>query len=145
MTMTSKFADMTSSSIFFDDLLFLLLTLVTGSIFMSISSLVLELWQFSFLTDWPYIRKLELTPSEFCPTTGDWGKLKIPNLVSIFQWNITECYKWGYNFYRFWVIKVKPTGRAKERGGQGGVITPLLSRLKLICFLVPGILSRSRK
>ena len=33
----------------------------------------------------------------------------------------------------------------RKKGGPGWVSTPLLSRLKLIRFLVPGILSRSRK
>ena len=42
-TMTSQSSDMTSSSIFVDVALFLLSSLVTGSSFMSISSLVLEL------------------------------------------------------------------------------------------------------
>ena len=61
--------------------LFLLSSLVTGLSFMSISSLVLELWQFSFIRDWPEIRKSEIPPSEFCPISGDWGKLWIPNLA----------------------------------------------------------------
>ena len=43
MTMTSQFAEMMSSSNFFDVALFLLSGLVTGPSFMSISSLVLEL------------------------------------------------------------------------------------------------------
>ena len=46
--MTSLFADMESSSKFFDLLLLLFLSLVTGPSFMSISLLVLELWQFTF-------------------------------------------------------------------------------------------------
>ena len=37
---------------FFDPVLFLLSSLVTGPSFMTISSLVLELWQFSFIRDW---------------------------------------------------------------------------------------------
>ena len=45
--------------------LFLLSSLVTGRSFMSISSLVLELWQFSFIRDWPEIRKSEIPPSDF--------------------------------------------------------------------------------
>ena len=53
--------------------LFLLSSLVTG--FMSISSLVLELWQSSFIRDWPEIRKSEIPPCEFCPISGDWGEL----------------------------------------------------------------------
>ena len=81
MTMTSQFSDMTSTSNFFDVVLFLLSSLVTGPSFMSISSLVLELWQFTFIRDWPEIRKLEIPPFEFCPLSGDYGKLGILNLV----------------------------------------------------------------
>ena len=77
-TMTSQLSDMTSSSIFLDVVLFLLWILVTGPSFMSMSSLVLELWQFSFIRDWPEIRKSEILRSYFCPISGDWGKLKIP-------------------------------------------------------------------
>ena len=66
---------------FFDVVLFLLSILVTGPSFMSISSLVLELWQFSFIRDWPEIRKLEIPPSEFCPIPGDQGNLWVPNLA----------------------------------------------------------------
>ena len=89
MTMTSQFSDMTSSSNFFDVVLFLLSSLVTGPSFMSISSLVLELWQFSFIRDWPEIRKSEIPSSEFCPISGDWGKLWIPNLARM---SLIECY-----------------------------------------------------
>ena len=80
MTMTSQFPDMTSS--------FLLSSVVTGPSFMSMSSLVLELWQFSFIRDWPEIWKLEIPLSEFCPISGDWGQLWIPNLVrmSLIEW-----------------------------------------------------------
>ena len=53
MTMTSHFADMMLSSHFFDVVLFLLSRLLTDPSFMSISSLVVELWQFSFISDWP--------------------------------------------------------------------------------------------
>ena len=47
MAMTSPFYDMTSTSIFLT--LFLFSSLVTGPNFMSISSLILELWQFPFI------------------------------------------------------------------------------------------------
>ena len=50
-TMTSQFADMTSSSIFLTLLLFLLSSLDNGPNFMSITLLVLELWQFIFVRD----------------------------------------------------------------------------------------------
>ena len=63
-----------------------------GPSFMSISSLVLELWHFSFIRGWPEIRKLEIHPPEFCPISRDWGKLGIPNLVQIslikFYWKL---------------------------------------------------------
>ena len=120
MTMTSQFSDMTSSSNFFDVVLFLLSSLVTGPSFMSISSLVLELWQFSFMRDWPEIRKSEIPPSEFCPISGDWGELWIPNLARM---SLTECY-WMLQTSRVtafsvsWVIKGKPTG------GKGGLKLP---------------------
>ena len=95
--------------------LLLLSSLATGPNFMSISSLVLELWQFSFIKDWPEIPKLEIPLSKFCPTSGDWGKLWIPNLARMsliqYYWILllnTEFQ--GYSFYRFRVIKGKPTG-----------------------------------
>ena len=50
----------------------------------SISWLVLELWQFSFTKDWPEIRKSEMSSSEFCPISGDWGELGISNLAQMF-------------------------------------------------------------
>ena len=89
MTMTSQFTDMTSTSNFFDVVLFLLSSLVTGPSFMSISSLVLELWQSSFIRDWPEIRKLEIPPSQFCPISGNWNKLWVPNLARI---SLKKCY-----------------------------------------------------
>ena len=66
---------------FFDLVLFVLRSLNAGPSFMSISSLVLELWQFSLIRNWPEIRKSEIPPSEFCPISGDWGELGIPNLA----------------------------------------------------------------
>ena len=69
MTMASQFA------------LFLLSSLVTCPSFMSISLLVLKLWTFSFTREWTEIRKSEIPSSGFCPTSGDWGELGIPNLA----------------------------------------------------------------
>ena len=62
-TMTSQFVDMTSSAIFFVVVVFLFLSLVTGLSFMSMSWLVLELWQFSFIKDWPEIRESKIPPN----------------------------------------------------------------------------------
>ena len=50
-----QFANMTSLPIFFDVVLFILLSLVTSPSFMSISSLVLELWKFTFKKDLPNV------------------------------------------------------------------------------------------
>ena len=110
MTMASKFSDMTSSSNFFDVALFLLSSLVTGQSFMSISSLVLKLWQFYFIKDWPEIRKSEIPPSGMCPISGDWDKLWI---LSWARMSLIEYYwmlKNASGSYRFCVIKEKPTG-----------------------------------
>ena len=74
---------------FFWRWLFLLSSLDTGPSFMSISSLVLELWQFSFIRDWPEIRKSEIPTSEFFPISGDWGEFWIPNLARM---SLIECY-----------------------------------------------------
>ena len=69
---------------FFDLASFLLSSLVTSPSFMSISWLVLELWQFSFIKDWPKIQKSKISSSEFCPRSRDWGGLVVPNLAQIF-------------------------------------------------------------
>ena len=121
MEIESHFSDMTSLSNVFDVYLFLLSILVTGLSFMSISSLVLELWQFPFIRDWREIRKLEIPLSQFCPISGDWGELGIPNLA----WtSLIKCCKMlqnvrvTYSLYHFLVIKGKPTGR------KGVKITP---------------------
>ena len=84
-----KASEMTSSSNVFDVVLSLLWSFVTGPSFTSIPSLVPELWQFSFIRDWPEIQNSEITPSEFCPTTRDWGKFGILNLVPMF---LIKCY-----------------------------------------------------
>ena len=81
MTITSQNINMTSSSNLFDVSVFLLLRLLVSSSFMSISFLVLELWQFSFTRDWPEIWKSEIVQPEFCPKSGEWSKLEIPNLA----------------------------------------------------------------
>ena len=99
----------------FDVVLFLLSGLVTGPSFMSISSLVLELWQFSFIRDWPEIRKSEIPPSEFCPISGDWGELWIPNLARM---SLIECY-WMLQNSRVTVFTVFELLREKQqRGGK---------------------------
>ena len=72
------------------------------------SSLVLELWQFSFIRDWPEIRKSEIPPSELCPRSGDWGKLWIPHLARM---SLIEYYwKLYYDFIGYqdniWIFAI---------------------------------------
>ena len=50
--------------------LFPLSSLVTGPSFMSISSLFLELWQFSFISDWPEIQKRKYPRLSFAQNLG---------------------------------------------------------------------------
>ena len=64
------------SSRFFDAVLFLLSSWVTGPSFMSISSLVLELGQFSFISDWPEMRKLKI-PLSNKMLLNDWMLLHL--------------------------------------------------------------------
>ena len=110
MTM-SQFSDMTSLSNFFEGFQFLLSSLVTGPNFMSISSLFLELWQFPFIKDWPEIRKSEIPVWLFFNIwrLGRVRNTKFGTIVSNkMLLNAAKCQ--SYKFYRFWVIKRKPTG-----------------------------------
>ena len=63
--------------------------LVTGPSFLPILWLILELWQFSFIMDWPEIWKSEPFLSMFCLMSGHWGKLGIPNLALMY---LIKCY-----------------------------------------------------
>ena len=127
-TMASQFLKWRQSQ-FFDVILFLLSGLVTGPSFMSISSLVLELWQFYFIRDRPKIWKSEILPSETFPISGDWGELWIPNLAPM---SLIKCY-WmlqnsrdtGFTFFELL--------REKQLGGGGGKITPPIQiRVKML-------------
>ena len=88
MTMTSQFAEMTSSSIFFELALFFLWSLVTGLSFMSISLLVQELWKFSFIGDWSEIGKSKILAPLICQISGDWDKIGIINLARMYLMKI---------------------------------------------------------
>ena len=88
--------------------------LVTGLSFMSVSWLVLESWQFLFIKDWPQIWKSDIPQSQFCPISGDWGKLEIQNLAQLFYSNkmlLNVAKDRGYSCYHFWVIEGQPTGK----------------------------------
>ena len=105
---------------FFYVVLFLLSGWVTGPSFMSISSLVLELWQFSFIRDWPEIRKLEIPLSEFCPTPGDWSELWIPNLA---QKSLIQYY-WVLQNAKFKAFTVFDLLRENQLGRGAGKLSP---------------------
>ena len=47
------------------------------------------IWQFSFIRDWPEIWKSEIPPSEFCPISGDWVELWIPDFARM---SLIKCY-----------------------------------------------------
>ena len=120
MTMTSWFFDMAPASYFFNGLLFLLSSLATGPGFMSISSMVLELWQFSFIKDWPEIRKSKIPPSGLCSISGDWGKLGITNLTPT---SLIKCY-WMLQNPRIAAFAVSKLLRENQQGGGGKIIPP---------------------
>ena len=111
---------------------------------MSIPSVVLDLWQFSFVRDLPEIRKLEISPSEFCPISGNWSELETANLVWMFlmkcywnarcQWN--GCYRFSVFsnkkifLFIFWIAtSKKPLSIVKTsaRKFESMVYTPFFS------------------
>ena len=94
------------------NVLFLLSSLVTDPSFMSISSLVLEFWEFSFMRDWPEIWKSEIPLSEFCPISGDWDKLGIPNLT---QMSLMKCY-WMLQNARVTAFNISELIRENQQG-----------------------------
>ena len=115
--MTSKFSDMTSLLISFGIVLFHLSGLVAGLSFISISSPVLGLWQFSFTKEWPEIRKPEIFPSKFCPISRDWEELGKPNLPRMFA---ITCY-WMLQNARLTAFTVSELLRENQQeGGEGG-------------------------
>ena len=123
----SQFSDMTSTSKVFDVVLFLMSNLVTGQNFMSISSLVMELWQFSFMRDWQEILKSEIQPSEFFPISGDWGKLWVPNLARM---SLTEFY-WMLQNSRVTAFAVLELLRENQLGRSKITAPPTTPRLGL--------------
>ena len=104
--------EMKSSSNFFDFVSFLLSSLVTDPSFMSISSLVLELWQFLFIRDSPEIRKSEKLSPDFCPISGDWGEWRIPNLAGT---SLIKCY-WILQNAKVTAFTVSELLTEKEQG-----------------------------
>ena len=99
--MTLQFSDMTSSSIFFNVVLFLL------SSFHGSSRFHVNIVSGTFYKE--LTRNLEIgnTLVFFCSISGDWGELGIPNLA---RTTLIKCYWMLQNarvaaFYLFWLIK----------------------------------------
>ena len=111
MAMTSQFSDMMSSSDFFHVAVFVKLC-YWFKFYVNIIT-VLELWQFSFIRDWPEIWKSEIIPSEFCPIPGDWGELGIPNLARMSQ---MKSY-WMLQHARVSAFTVSELLRENQQGG----------------------------
>ena len=103
--MASQFNDMTPSSSFFNVEVFFLPGFVTGPSLISISWLARELWHFSFIKNGPEIRNSESPPSEFCPISGDWGKIGITKQKQKVYWILQNT--------SVTVFKGTPTGRVK--------------------------------
>ena len=68
----------------FNVIVFFLSSLFTGSSFLSVSLLVLKIWLFLFIRDWPETRELEIAPSKFHRISEDWNKLETLNLIGMF-------------------------------------------------------------
>ena len=101
---------------FFDGVLFLLLSLVIDPGFLSVSSLVVELSQFSYVRDWPEIRNSEVPPSESSDLiSGGLGKLGIPDLARM---SLIKCY-WMLENARITGFTISELIN-QQRGGGGG-------------------------
>ena len=124
--MTSQCAKMTSLSIFWRYFVSLV-NFSSGTNFMSILSLVLELWQFTVIRDWPEIQQSEIPPSEFCQISGDWGELWITNLALM---SVIECY-WMLQNSRVTAFTVFELLRENQLGRGGVKLPPTQIRVKL--------------
>ena len=93
---------------FFNVVVFLLSSLVTGPSFMPISWLILELWQFSFIEDWPEIRNQKyprLSFAQYMETGEGKGYQILRKCLHKKLLNTEKCQ--GYSFYYFWDTLVK--------------------------------------
>ena len=106
--MTSQFADMTSRKIFWRHSIPLVKFSYWSKFHVNIIQ-VLELWQFSFIRDWPEIGN---TTVWVLPNIWPMGRVRDTkfgtNVSNKMLLNAAKCQ--GYRFYHFWVIKGKPTG-----------------------------------
>ena len=82
---------------------------------MSVSWLVLELWQFLLIKDWPKTWKSEIPPAWVLPNIWRLGRIRNTklgtNVSNTMLLHAAKCQ--SYSFYRFWLMKGKPTGGIK--------------------------------
>ena len=69
---------------------------------------------FTFISDWPESRKKEIPPSEFCPTSGDWGELGILAEIALMK------FYWMLQNSRVTAFNVSELLMEKQQGGGGG-------------------------
>ena len=116
--MTPQFDEITSSSKLFDVLLFLLSGSVNSASFNIITgSGVMKIFVCKGFTKNPEIWN---TPVAVYLISGDYSKLGIPNLKQMFliKMVLNAAKLHGYNFYRFWVIKINPSEGIKLASTQ---------------------------
>ena len=109
------------------------INIITGSGVMTISFIISFMVSFiiSFksLPDWPEIRKSEIQPPEFCPISGDLGKLWTPNLA---QMSLIKCYWMLQNA----MVKAITVSELLREIPAGNPPTPRLGLIRLrIVFL----------
>ena len=104
--MTSQFPDMTAPSIFWCCFIFLVNFSYWSKFHVTIHR---WFWNYEhfFIRDWLEIRKSKIPTSDFCPISGDWDKLEIPNFARM---SLINFYCQCCSFYCFWVIKGKQMG-----------------------------------
>ena len=72
------------------------------------------------IRDWPEVWKSEIPASEFCPVSGDWGKLGIANLAWM---SLMKCY---------WMLQNASTVSELLKENQQGLKLPPPPRLGLM-------------
>ena len=112
----------------FDVVMFVLWSLVTGSSFMSISWLFLELWQFLFIKDWSIIWKSEILMSEFYTISGGLGWARDTKFST--KMSLVKCY-WMLQNARATTFAVSELLRENQQEREGDKITPTALKIKM--------------
>ena len=125
--MTSKSSEMMSSPNFLDDALFHSSSLVNAPSFLLISLLVLELWQFLFMTDWPEIQKSEIPRLSFAQYLETAQSKEHQNCA---RTSVIKCY-WMLQNTRFTDLTVSELLRESQQEGRRVKMHPTPTMLEL--------------